>query len=73
MASVEKNIPLPQDRNSYPFREMLPGDSILLDADGKGNKSKPAMAARVYAKRSGRKFTLRSIDGGAQVRIWRVS
>lgn len=78
MFTIDKNVPPPDgtdlaaDLIRWPFGKMEMNDSVLLPADGRGNQSKPATAARQYGRRNGKRFMVRSIDKGAQVRIWRV-
>lgn len=79
MNLIESDVPLPVSaqgdahvRSVYGFHLMAVGDSIFFDPKGPyGNPAKAHASARQYAKRSGFKFTARSIDGG--VRIWRIA
>ena len=69
---IEKNIPFPDMGNwrkrKYPFPDMGVGDSLFLPDQTASGPA--AVAARLYAKKSGRKICSRSVDGG--VRIWRI-
>lgn len=70
---IEKGIaPEPfSGRINYPFAEMEPGDSILIDASNGWEVQKKAQtAAYIHAKRHGRKFMSRMQEDG--LRIWRV-
>lgn len=64
---IEKDIPIPEvsgkGRSKYPFPEMEVGDSIFSD-----NVS-IRQAAYAYARRKGKKFVVRQVDGG--YRVWR--
>ena len=72
--TIEKGVALPdrvviRNRESkYPFSVMEVGDSIFF----KDVNYKAAQIAyvRMYAKKSGRKFTVRTVEGG--VRVWRI-
>lgn len=74
MFAIESGVPVPapernvKTRNSkYPWNSMQVGDSFFVaDFTTKG------FAGTVYSagKRSGRKFTVRAMDGG--VRVWRT-
>lgn len=78
---IEKNIPVPNAprfggapaNTRYPFREMEVGDSVLIETFGRGNQSPAAFAMRKYASRSGKKFTLRTIEAGGFIRVWRLA
>lgn len=78
MYSIEKNVPMPASNNSrriYPFASMSVGDSFLVptsdDKDAAAKKrTKVAAAITADAKRFGRKFATRQVEGG--VRVWRV-
>jgi hypothetical protein len=70
---IEKGIaPEPfNGRINYPFAEMEPGDSILIDASSGWEVQKKAQtAAYIHAKRHSRKFMSRMQEDG--LRIWRV-
>jgi len=73
MFKIENNIPQPEPhlgtKAKYPFTTMEVGQSVFID--GGKHDSNPAIAAKMYAKRSGKKFTIRKIDNG--VRVWRVA
>ena len=71
---IESDIPVPASYTngrpaSYPFRQMLVGQSIFIPA----SDVEPHQAAkRAYAasRRTGYKFTCRKMPDG--VRVWRV-
>ena len=56
----------------YGFGGLAVGQSIFFPNQSDGAESKPALAARAYAKFHGSewKFAARSVDGG--VRVWRI-
>ncbi len=69
---IEKNQVIPATiqnlgrRERYPWSKMEVGDSFFIPD---GNRSRIAGAASHAARRLGRKFVVRSVDGG--VRAWR--
>lgn len=63
---IEHGIPFPQ-KSVYPFKAMEVGDSFFVPNP---KKSIRAMAS-IAGTRHGRKFLVRSIEGG--VRVWRVA
>lgn len=70
---IEKGVPLPPKRTgrpgmeTYPFREMKVGDSILL-------RTKTSAVQVTWAKATGWKFTVRRLpEDGGKARIWRVA
>lgn len=76
---IEKNIPVARMLSGYkavyPFPKMEVGDSFLFNegynprhAQG---QTKVGQAAYRYAKRVGKKFTVRKIESGVY-RVWRV-
>lgn len=74
---IEKGVPIPADgrlsdaeqRISYPFSKMAPGDSFVVSG---GRKKSVKAAMCQYARGNGWKFTSRvQIDG--TIRVWRVS
>lgn len=69
---IEKGIAIPEaelvGKEMYPFGRMEVGDSIFLP--GMNSSSSACVSARQIARRQGKKFTTRKIDGG--VRIWRT-
>lgn len=70
---IDKGIPIPsgagrQGGRKYPFADMEIGDSVFFE--GSASYGKEHNAARVYGRRTGKKFTARTTRGG--VRIWRV-
>ena len=69
---IEKGIPVPKmtgagRKNKYPFDAMEVGDSFFIK-DGKVKTL--SRSCGTYGKRLERKFTSRTVDGGA--RVWRV-
>jgi len=71
--TIDKGVPMPPRRRGagrnrvYPFAEMEVGDSFFHE----GSASSVEAAASNYARRSGKRFAARYIDGG--VRIWRIA
>jgi hypothetical protein len=53
---------------THPFLAMSPGDSFMVPAGVIGDKH--CQAARQAGKKTGMKFTARTVEGG--VRIWRM-
>lgn len=74
--AIESGVPLPTKetkKSRYPFARMNVGDSFLIEG-AKNSSSYEAMrvrsAASHYARRDGKKFTVRVVEGG--IRVWRV-
>ncbi len=70
MVQIETNIPIPEDRTLYPFRDMGTGDSILFK--GKKQAASARVAAIRFAKvhRPGWVFSMRKVENGW--RLWRT-
>ena len=66
--TIQKNVPVPTFRVSWPFAEMKVGDSILVEDPGLTPRVR--MAAYDFGKRNSRRFMTRSVEGG--VRVWRT-
>ncbi len=67
---VEKGIPVPRSASGwvkYPFRQMEVGDSFFVA----GATSKTLVNAAQGHRYEGRKYTVRTVDGGA--RVWRIA
>ena len=66
MFKIDKDVPPPASsgRTKYPFAKMAVGDSFTGD-------SRAAAAASAYSRRTGIKFTTRTVDG--VIRIWRIA
>lgn len=69
---IEKAIPIPEHiagaPSKYPFLALEVGDSFFIS----GDKYRLISAARSNAQyRSGRKFSVRKVDGGT--RVWRTA
>jgi hypothetical protein len=69
---IEKGIPVPKQvgagrKNKYPFDAMEVGDSFFIK-DGKVKTL--SRSCGTYGKRLERKFTSRTVEGGA--RVWRT-
>ena len=69
---IDKGIELPSNPKGkgvlYRFYEMEVGDSAFFA--GSNSKGKEHTSARMFGKRSGKKFAARNVEGG--VRIWRT-
>lgn len=67
--TVEKNIPLPATRQTYPWDDLSVGDSFFV-----ANRSLKTLRSLAfqYRRRTGmdKKFIAREEDGG--VRVWRT-
>ena len=64
---VVSNVPMPENRGKYPFKEMKVGDSFFFN----GLQARAAATASNAAKRYGFKFATRKEEKGA--RIWRTA
>ena len=69
---IEKGIPVPKTagagrKTKYPFESMQVGDSFFVKD---GTVKTLSRSCGTYGKRLERKFTSRTVDGGA--RVWRV-
>ena len=69
MIQVDKDIPVPtrRSRTLYPYEEMEVGDSFFLEDMPLQQVCTSNLRA---GKRSGKKFSARTEDGG--VRVWRI-
>lgn len=73
---IEKDIPPPSSKGSdrkssgdrHRFSELAVGESVFLE--GESTQGKACMTARQAARRAGKVFVTRNVDGGA--RIWRT-
>lgn len=65
---IDKNIPAPTARGKYNFSSLCVGDSIFFE--GLGHDSNPVAAAKRFARRNGKKITVRKVQGG--IRVWRI-
>lgn len=68
---IDKNVPMPIRREPYGWGEMVVDDSAFFDNEPMATQSKPAVAARVWSRGNGVKFSARKEGNG--VRIWRVA
>lgn len=71
---IEKNIPQPKyvgagNNRKYPFNEMKPGDSFLINGDARWKKV--STAAGAHGKRYGQTFSVRNTPDG--YRCWRIT
>lgn len=71
MYQVEKKIPIPVKRGGnepkYPLRTMNVGESVFI---GDSPYKAVAQAVQYCQRKTKRRFTVRSVDGG--VRVWRT-
>lgn len=71
---IEENVTMPKTGagrpNKYPFKDMTIGDSVFFAGETLGPKCRPYVAAQVWGRDNGVKFSGRTVDGG--VRIWRT-
>ena len=69
MLKIERDVALPPARSRvrlFPFPDMRPGDSFLVENSGTVVRA----AASRYARKNGMRFVTRRVEGG--VRVWRV-
>lgn len=73
MLKIDKGVPMPKPAKTerpakYPFSVMEVGDSFLVEG-----KTATAFAAQLQraGRDYGRKFALRTVDGG--IRVWRTA
>lgn len=83
MYEIQKNVPVPEKRNKYPFRSMAKGDSFLVpytdstdttEAGKHALKQRIASAAGQYRRRycpSGQ-FVVRHDAESGGIRCWRT-
>ena len=78
---IEKNVPMPngrrQPKQTYPFAEMVVGDSFAVQVPA-GEKvgqfsAKVRTVAHKWGSDNGAKFSVLLVDGQASVRVWRVA
>lgn len=71
----ETNVPIPPARKggadslSYPFRQLLPGQSVLYPCTAQSIRHKARRAAYRIAEYYSWKITVRSLPDG--IRVWR--
>ena len=71
---IDKGVPMPKLRGGpgrnpiYPLGDMEVGDSFLVPGE---KRSSLRSAIQMYGKRYGKRFSLRTVDGGQ--RVWRLS
>lgn len=71
---IESNVPIVSyggwsGKRKYPFNEMKPGDSFLINGDA--DPKRVAMASHAFGKVHGYKFGTRRTPEG--YRCWRIS
>ena len=70
---IDKSIPIPTPaRSKYPFHELSVGESFFVAASGYTTSVYRGVQSltHYYSRGSGKKFVMRSVDGG--VRVWRT-
>ena len=65
---LDKDVPLPESRKRYQYKDMEVGDSFFVEGGGIQNICNQNYRT---GKKLGRSFIARKEDGG--VRVWRVS
>ena len=65
---VQKDVPIPEARKRYPYKEMDIGDSFFVDAGGIQNVCNQNYR---MGKKLGMSFIARKENGG--VRVWRTA
>ena len=65
---LDKDVPLPEARKRYPYREMEVGDSFFVEGGGIQNICNQNYRT---GKKLGKSFIARKEDGG--VRVWRTA
>lgn len=65
---LDKDVPLPEARKRYPYKEMEVGDSFFVEGGGIQNICNQNYRT---GKKLGRSFIARKEEGG--VRVWRTS
>lgn len=66
MNDIEKDVPPPSRPASHPYKDMEPGQSVLVDTQAKADY------ARVYGHKTGKQFSVRK-QAPASWRVWRIS
>jgi hypothetical protein len=67
---IESGVEMPERNNQrYPLGEMEPGDSFFLPDTEQRTRIQSAVSW--HGKRNGRKYSIRTVDGG--FRVWRLS
>jgi hypothetical protein len=70
---IEQGIEIPPRRSGalkYPFDQMNVGDSFFIPEDSSVKPANVSNSAQAYGKQTGRKFTVRRVEGG--YRCWRT-
>lgn len=71
MIQIEANIPIPEDRTTYPFRDMEMGDSILFKDEKQAASARVAAIRFAKVHRPGWTFSMRRVEDGW--RLWRTA
>lgn len=70
MLQIDVGVEMPGDRTKYPFRDMLPGDSILFRERKESNSARVSAIRFVRTHQPTWQFKLRKVDNGW--RLWRT-
>ena len=70
MIQIEANIPITEDRTTYPFRDMEAGDSILFKGEKQAASARVAAIRFAKVHRPGWVFSMRKVENGW--RLWRT-
>lgn len=71
---VLSGVPIPEKQNGdhvKAIKTMDVGQCLVVETEESMSINTAASYARVYARRSGKKFTQRQLDG--EIRIWRTA
>jgi hypothetical protein len=73
---IEDNVPTPAARGyrKYPFDDMAVGNSFFVgcaQVDSEAEHTRISNAAWRAGHKKGKKFTVRTVEGG--IRVWRVA
>jgi hypothetical protein len=71
MFQIDSGVEMPLSRTKYPFREMLPGDSILFTKFKQANSARVSALRFVRSHASDWHFQLRRVENGW--RLWRIA
>jgi len=68
---IDPDVPIPQGRTRYPFKDMEVGDSIFFDTLPKGTSARVSAAQFIQKHEPTWKFSLKQVSGGW--RLWRTA
>ena len=67
---VDKNIPIPRNKHSYPLKDMEIGDSFFVEVKNNAEKHTVRSSVNYTGGLLGHKYATRSVENG--IRIWRI-